>query len=130
VDLSDSWSRAQVRAIWASIPDRVNDSRASLRGVNEENSNAEDAFLACLRPKVLSVHLTCVDAEAITSASDLTPARTLQMDTRLYTWFSTVWVRHLSALADLGNALGRKLFVTSGIPVAMTEPALESQNHS
>lgn len=119
VELSDSWSRAQVRAIWASIPDD---------GIAQ--GDAEELFLALLRPKVLSVHLTCVDAQPITMASELVPWRTEQMDTRLYGWFGAVWVRHLSGLADLGNALRRKLFVISDTPIATVEAVPQNLNHS
>jgi hypothetical protein len=118
LELSDSWSRAQVRAIWGAIPDDTANA-----------DEAEETFLALLRPKVLRVHLTCVDAEPITDVAELVPARTEQMDTRLYAWFGMVWVRHLSELANLGNALRRSLVATSAT-TTQTEPDPQSRNHS
>lgn len=102
IELSDSWSRAQVRAIW------------DIAGEDE------GAFLAALRPKIVALHLTCVDAPPICDVAELTPERTADMDTRLYEWFANAWVTHLVGLANLGNALGGKLLATS---VAMQPPA-------
>lgn len=124
VEFSDSWSRAQVRATWekwAALP------RTSVS--DEEASAAEESLLACLRPKIIALHLTCVDAEAISAAGELTAARTNDMDNRLYLWWVNVWIIHLQSLANLGNALGRTLFVISA-PVATMEAALPNQNHS
>jgi hypothetical protein len=119
VEFSDTWSRAQVRATWATIPNTA----------AQAGADTEDRLLACLRPKILAIHLTCVDADPITEAGDLTPERTEQIDTRLYEWFSSVWILHLKNLADLGNALGRTLFVFSA-PIATMEAALPNLNHS
>lgn len=109
IEFSDSWSRAQVRAAWESIP-------ATADGGDDE------PLLRCLRPKIIALHLTCVDAPPITNAADLTPTRTEQMDTRLYQWFAGVWVAHLRYLSDLGNALGRRLRDTSVTLQATTTP--------
>jgi hypothetical protein len=84
--------------------------------------------LDVLRPKIIALHLTCVDAPAIDDPADLTPERTEQMDWRLFSWFAGVWIKHLGELNTLGNVYGRKLFVISEA-VATMEPALESQNH-
>jgi hypothetical protein len=94
VELSDSWSRAQTRAIWAAGED-------------------EAIFLDLLRPKIIALHLTCVDAPPITHADALTVERTDDMDLRLYQWFANVWWVHLRDLANLGNALGRRLYTIS-----------------
>lgn len=99
IEFSDSWSRAQVRAAWDAIPDST--------GI--ANLAAETAWLDVLRPKVIALHLSCVDAEPIVEPADLTPERTEQMDTRLYTWFGHAWIEHVNGLAELGNALGRQL---------------------
>jgi hypothetical protein len=104
VEYSDSWSRIQVRETWASLPELAE------ANVGDE---AEDALLKHLRPKIVAVHLTCVDAPPIISPADLTPRRTEQLDARLYQWFAQSWVHHLNSLTQLGNALGRKLFATS-----------------
>lgn len=104
VEYSDSWSRVQVRETWASLP------AVSTAEVGDE---AEDALLAKLRPKIVALHLSCVDAPPISDPADLTPRRTEQMDTRLYEWFARSWVVHLNALTELGNALGRRLSATS-----------------
>lgn len=101
VEYSDSWSRAQVRQAWESIP------AAATVGDDDE------PLLACLRPKIVGLHLTCVDAPAITDAADLSPARTEQMDMRLYNWFAASWIVHINSLTALGNALGRRLQATS-----------------
>jgi hypothetical protein len=120
IEFSDSWSRAQVRSawkIWAEI----------------EEEQGEARLLETLRPKIIALHLTCVDAEPITDPAQLTPARTEQMDTRLYSWFALVWMRHLRELADLGNALGRTLLAISGMEVTTTETTMDAQpslNHS
>jgi hypothetical protein len=119
VEFSDSWSRAQVRATWIA-PDPKS---------GQTPEEAEERLLACLRPKILAIHLTCVDAPAIVAAEDLTVARTEQIDTRLYQWFASLWVVHLNNLANLGNVLGRTLFVISA-PIATMEAALPNLNHS
>lgn len=106
VEYSDSWSRAQVRATWTAI------------GGDE----AEARLLECLRPKILALHLTCVDALPITDAGDLTPERTEQMDTRLYTWFAETWTIHLRNLATLGNALRRQL-----LPISVAVNGMEKE---
>ena len=108
VEFSDSWSRAQVRAAWDAIP-------ASAADATEDH---EARLLDVLRPKILALHLTCVgesDAPVapITDPAEVTPERTTEMDTRLFQWWSGVWVRHLSELSTLGNALGRQLWPTS-----------------
>jgi hypothetical protein len=107
VELSDSWSRAQVRTIWAASEDT-------------DKEQVEANLLACLRPKIIALHLTCVDAEPIETPDELTPERTEQMDERLYRWFANVWWVHLRDLANLGNALGRRLYSIS-VPVNGTE---------
>lgn len=104
VEFSDSWSRAQVRDAWNAVPD------AATAAVGDE---AEDALFKLLRPKIVALHLTCVDAPPITDPADLTPTRTEQVDTRLYTWFASVWPVHLNGLSNLGNALRQGLFDTS-----------------
>lgn len=103
VEFSDSWSRAQVRAAWAAIPDSA--TIANLAG--------EGVWLDAIRPKVVALHLTCVGEQdapvaPITDAAELTPERTEEVDTRLYTWFSKMWVDHMNGLSTLGNALGRQ----------------------
>jgi hypothetical protein len=114
IEFSDSFSRGQQRALWAAA------------------SEDEALFLDILRPKILRLHLSCVEAEAITDPDDLTPERTLAMDVRLYTWFGYVWVVHLRGLSELGKACGLKLLDTyaMGAPVATTEAVPASQNHS
>jgi hypothetical protein len=95
VELSDSWSRAQTRAIWAA------------------GGEDEAIFLDLLRPKIIALHLTCVDADPITRPDEMTPERTEAMDMRLYRWFANVWWVHLRDLANLGEALGRRLYTIS-----------------
>jgi hypothetical protein len=91
IEFSDSFSRGQQRALWAAA------------------SEDEALFLDILRTKILRLHLSCVEAEAISDPDDLTPERTLAMDLRLYTWFGYVWVVHLRGLSESGNAIGRRL---------------------
>lgn len=95
VEFSNSWSRRQVDDVW------------------QASGDDDGPLLDALRPKIVALRLTCADAEPITDSADLTPERTEQMDVRLYAWFAGAWVAHLGALADLGNALRRQLFVTS-----------------
>jgi hypothetical protein len=110
VEFSDSFSRAQQRALWAAA------------------GEDEAAFLELLRPKIVSLHLSCLDgAPPITKPDDLTPERTEAMDVRLYGWFGVVWATHLRGLRDLGNELGRN---SSAISVALQTTALPSRNHS
>lgn len=111
IEISDSFSRAQKREAWDAF------------------GKDEELFLSLLRPKILGLHLTCVDADPITSAEDLTTERLDQMDVRMYTWFSCIWVAHSQGLTDLGNALGRRLFVISAT-IATTEAVPASRNHS
>lgn len=108
IEFSDSWSRAQVSAAWAALP------TVATAKDNDDPAAAEDALLACLRPKIIGLRLTCVDdLKPITDPADLTPARTEEMDLRLFEWFASVWIVHLNKLTSLGNALGRKLYATS-----------------
>lgn len=95
VELSDSWSRAQTRAIWA------------------QQMQDEALFLDLLRPKIIALHLTCVDAPPIQTPADLIPERTDAMDMRLYRWFANVWWVHLRDLANLGEVLGARLYTIS-----------------
>lgn len=95
IEFSDRWSRAQVRGAW------------------DTAGKDEAKFLSILRGKIVALHLTCEDADPITDPADLTPTRTEQMDTVLYTWFAYAWIVHLNELANLGNALGRGLLPTS-----------------
>jgi hypothetical protein len=111
VEFSDSFSRGQQRALWAAA------------------GEDEELFLALLRPKITALHLSCVDAEPITRADELTTERTEDMDLRLYSWFSFAWVAHMRGLTDLGNALGRTLFAGFAT-VATKETALPNLNHS
>jgi hypothetical protein len=111
VEFSDSFSRGQQRALWAAA------------------GEDEELFLSLLRPKITALHLSCVDAEPITRADELTTERTEDMDLRLYSWFSFAWVAHMRGLTDLGNALGRTLFAIYE-PAAKQEAALVNQNHS
>jgi hypothetical protein len=125
IEYSDSWSRAQVRATWASLPTVA---------TSTEGDEAEDALLAQLRPKIVALRLTCSDAEPITDPADLTPRRTEQIDTRLYEWFAQTWVVHLNALTNLGNALGRQLYATSATsssrePTAATKTKQPTARH-
>lgn len=113
VEFSDSWSRAQTKATWAAWG-AIPTAPAGGPPVSDEEANAaEERLLATLRPKIISLHLTCPDAEPITNPAELTPARTEQMDQRVYLWWVNVWLVHLRDLANLGNALGRRLFDTS-----------------
>jgi hypothetical protein len=111
VEFSDSFSRAQQRAIWAA------------------GGEDEELFLSLLRAKIVSLHLSCLDAPPILKADDLVPDRVEAMDVRLYTWFSYAWVAHLRGLSDLGNAIGRRLFSTSAT-IATMEADPVSLNHS
>jgi len=111
VEFSDSFSRAQQRAIWAA------------------GGEDEELFLSLLRAKIVSLHLSCLDAPPILKADDLVPERVEDMDVRLYTWFSYAWVAHLRGLSELGKTLGLSLLATSGITVATMETALPSPNH-
>jgi hypothetical protein len=126
VEFSDAWSRAQVRAAWAAWAKIPN---STIGVTDEETVAAEEAHLATLRPKILALHLSCVDADPITDPDDVTPERTDQLDRRLYGWWVNVWLAHLRELADLGNALGRTLYVISA-PVATEVTALPNLNHS
>jgi len=112
IEYSDSWSRAQVRETWAALPEVAK---------AEAGDEAEDALLSKLRPKIVALHLSCVDADPITDPADLTPRRTEQMDTRLFEWFAASWVVHLNNLANLGNALGRRLSAISATSSEATE---------
>ena len=110
IEFSDSWSRGQERAIW------------------DAADTDNDLFLSLLRRKVVSLYLSCIDAEPIIAADDLTPERADQIDVRLYAWFVSAWLVHRQELTKLGNALGRTLFATSA--VATKEAALANPNHS
>lgn len=112
IEYSDTWSRAQVREVWAALPEVAK---------AEDEDQAEEMLLSKLRPKIIALHLTCVDAEPIIDPADLTPQRTVQMDTRLFEWFAHSWVVHLNNLANLGNALGRRLSAISATSSEATE---------
>jgi hypothetical protein len=129
VEFSDSWSRGQVKAVWLAYDVML----ALLNGGEEigdaDAENAEEKLLSALRPKIIALRLTCVDADPITDAGDLTPMRAGDVDTRLWAWWTAVWPTHLRGLTDLGNALRRRLSVISATPV-VTETVPASQNHS
>jgi len=112
IEYSDSWSRAQMRRAWAAVDDK---------------EQGEEKLLDALRPKILSLHLTCVDAPPITEPSELMAERTEQIDVRLYSWFAGTWVKHLAELATLGNAYGRTLFAISEVVATVDAPP--NQNH-
>lgn len=92
IEFSESWSRGEVRAAWAA---------------------KEVDLLDILRRKITALYLPCVNGDPITDPDDLTPERLGDVDTRLYTWFANAWIKCMDDLANLGNALGRQLFVTS-----------------
>jgi hypothetical protein len=129
VEFSDSFSRGQVKATWVAYGAMlalINDGKDVS---DDEAEAAEEKLLATLRPKIIAMHLTCVDAAAITSADDLTPARVADVDTRLWAWWTGVWPKHLNGLSESGNALRRRLQGISAITVA-TETAQAILNHS
>lgn len=104
VEFSDSWSRKEVRETWNTVPTSAEDI---------QDGDDDGPLLACLRPKIIALRLTCSGAPPITDPNDLTVERADDMDTRLYSWFAGVWMRHLRELRSLGNALRQGLFVTS-----------------
>jgi hypothetical protein len=107
IEFSDSFSRAQQRALW------------------EAAGEDEAGFLALLRPKITALHLSCIDAPPITKPDELTTERTEAMDVRLYGWFGVVWATHLRGLRELGNDLGRNSSSTYA-PLRMTAQANQS----
>ena len=100
IEYDDSWNRRQVREAWNAI--------------DKSNGGSEEKLLVILRPKIVSLHLDCIGNAPIIAADQLIPERTEEMDVRLYRWFSECWLRHLSDLADQGNALSGRLWNISG----------------
>jgi hypothetical protein len=130
VEFSDSFSRGQVKATWVAYGAMLALLNSGADIADDEAEAAEEKLLATLRPKIVALHLTCVDADAITSADDLTPARVADVDTRLWAWWTGVWPKHLNGLSELGNALRRRLQGISAIPVATVEADPLILNHS
>jgi len=129
VEFSDSWSRGQVKAVWVAYGAML----ALVNGGDDvsdaDAEAAEETLLSALRPKIIALRLTCVDSDPITDAGDLTPVRAADVDTRLWVWWTGVWPTHLRGLADLGNALRRRLSDTSAT-VAQMEAVPANLNHS
>lgn len=117
IEFSDSWSRAQVRAAWGAVPDSATE------------GTDDGPLLTVLRPKIVALRLTCVDAEPITQPAQLTPERSAEMDTRLYAWFASVWLVHLRSLADLGNALSGTLWPSSDTSKATKTTKVSTARH-
>lgn len=92
VEFTDSWSRKEVRDSWAATPAEL---------------------FPIIQRKIITIYLPTVNGDPIVSADGIVEDRIDDVDTRLYTWFLSSWVKQMNELSDLGNALGRQLFVTS-----------------
>ena len=130
VEFSDSWSRGQVRAVWSAYEGFLTLLNSTEAMTDAAAEVAEEKLLSTLRSKIIALHLTCVDAAPITNAGDLISTRVADVDTRLWAWWTGVWPAHLRGLADLGNALKRRLSDTSAIVIETLEAVPASQNHS
>lgn len=108
VEYSDSWTRGETKTAY-----------------NKVGSE----FLDLLKRKITAIHLDCLEGEPITDAAALTEDDLDRIDVRVYTWFSMTWVAHLNNLADLGNALGRKLFALSATSKEAMTDALHLQRN-
>jgi hypothetical protein len=100
IELSDSWTRKEVRSFW------------EFEG---------PAYLALVLSKLTAVHLVRPGQEPITEPVEFSAAVLDELDMRLVRWVSSVPVKHVSELGSLGEACGRRLF-------ASTETNLETES--
>lgn len=96
IELSDSWSRAEVRAFWA---------MTSRDGAD---------YGALMRRKLIALHLTCVDAEPLTTVEQFTEDNLEMLDMRAFQWLSFVPVAHVTRLGTLGETTRLRLFGNAG----------------
>lgn len=92
VEIAKSWSRREVRESWDATIENL---------------------IPILSRKIITLYLPRVDGEPITRPQDLTFEATEDIDSRLFQWLMTAWVKHMNGIADLGKALGRTLYVSS-----------------
>jgi hypothetical protein len=96
IELSDSWSRKEVRSFW---------------------ELKDDVYLALLQSKLIACHLARPGDTPITEPVAFTAEVLDTLDWRIVRWASTVPVAHVQALGELGEALGRRLFGSTAEPV-------------
>lgn len=105
VEFTRSWTRRETREAWA---------------------NENEDLVEFIATKIISIYLPAVDPEkSINSPEGITVDSMDDLDTRLYTWFITAWVKCMSDLTDLGNALGRTLYGISDTPAKTTKATPE-----
>lgn len=76
-------------------------------------------YLALAREKITGIYLPAVEGEPLTTAADFTEANLDRLDVRLFTWLTTVSLKVLLDLADLGEAVRRRSYgISEGTPAA------------
>lgn len=95
VEISKAWSRKQYQQYWAGVKDK------------------SDEWFALIKSKITALRLVTVEGVEITHPDQLTDETIDEIDLRLWTWFANVIPKALFDVSALGNALGRRLWVTA-----------------
>ena len=67
-----------------------------------------------LQGKITAIHLEAVNGDPITRADQYTDGELERIDNRLWLWVQSALLKAVMDVNDLGNALGRRLWDTSG----------------
>jgi hypothetical protein len=93
IELSDVWSRKQA---------------------TEFLTADSDKYLALLKAKIIALSLDCVEGPPVTSAEDLTDDALDDLDMRVFHWLKIIPRGHVQNVLNLGEASGRRSYVTVG----------------
>lgn len=105
VELSDAWSRAEVRQFW------------------KFQGEDADAFMALIQRKIVAMHLSLVDAEPLTTADQFTSDNLDLLDYRAFEWLRWVPLTHVRRLGELGEAARLRLFENTGESATPVTPS-------
>lgn len=92
IEMSDSWSRKEVRVLW------------DLQGAE---------YMALLQSKLISCRLTRPGDEPLTEPTAFLEEVADTLDWRIWRWLSSVPTKHVQSVGELGEASGRRLFVST-----------------
>lgn len=105
LELSDAWSRAEVRQFW-----------------QYQGEDAE-GYMALIQHKILAMNLTCIDAEPLTTADQFTSDNLDRLDFRAFEWLRWVPITHVRKLGELGEAARLRLFKNTGESATPVNPS-------
>lgn len=98
IELSDVWTRGEMRRFWR----------------KETNDEDRREWLSLLQGKITAIHLEAVNGDPITRADQYTDEELERIDNRLWLWVQSALLKAVMDVNDLGNALRRRLWDTSG----------------